>query len=99
MRSGKFQKYRFFEYQLKENTGSTVNSNWSRGVPFVTTDISSNAKVVLHHKITKDQEVAKIAANELRHRLDFLFTSLSSSDSLTKIDSNKFRLILIPNLR
>ena len=49
---------------------SRVDSSWSNGAPFVTSDLSSNAKVILCHKLHEDIKPAEIAAADLKYGLN-----------------------------
>ena len=46
----------------KDKIESAVKSIKSNGVPYITTDLSSNAKVILCNKLHKDLKPAEIAA-------------------------------------
>ena len=45
----------------------TTDSSWSSGAPFVTSDLSSDAKVILCHKLHEDIKPAGIAAADLKY--------------------------------
>ena len=54
----------------KTKAESRVDSSWSNGAPFVTSDLSSDAKVILCHKLHEDIKPAEIAAADLKYGLN-----------------------------
>ena len=53
--------------QRKTKAESRVDSSWSNGAPFVTSDLSSDAKVILCKKRHKGIKPADIAAADFKY--------------------------------